>query len=212
MIQGLKLGKHVFPNVISVQTTRGCQNGQLGKRLVHIHRPRLLVPFLGNVLKRLLLNLGNISLHTRGTKSIGHGLELHLTLFAGSIVDHIGPENGLHKVIALILIQHVITGLEKQRLGFGADQEGHSLVKHWDCKDGTIVLDTSLHHVIGRLEEFRNNADKWNGNDRAFRHQRRRSFASSSWPQKEPPEGNQTSCQVVIPHVVVVVVYEYSKR
>lgn len=73
-------------------------------------------------------------------------------------------------------------------------------------------MDTSLHHVIGRLEEFRNNADKWNGNDRAFRHQRRRSFASSSWPQKEPPEGNQTSCQVVIPHVVVVVVYEYSKR
>jgi hypothetical protein len=76
-----------------------------------------------------LLNFGDVRLHARGLQSIGHGLELHLTLFLGSVVDDARTKDGGHEMITFVLTQGVVIGLEKQFLGFGADQEGHALVE-----------------------------------------------------------------------------------
>jgi hypothetical protein len=75
---------------------------------------------------------------------------------------------------------------------------------HRNRKDLTIIGITSLHHFIGILEEFGNDAHQRKvGEYLALRHQRRRIFATPSGSQHEPPERNQAQGHIKVPHCIV---------
>ena len=71
---------------------------------------------------------------------------------------------------------------------------------HRDCKDLTIIFIASLHHFIGILEEFANDANQRQGDRLTLRHERWRAFASASWAKGKEPECNQSQSKIKVPH------------
>lgn len=81
-----------------------------------------------------------------------------------------------------------------QKTGVRIAAKTHSIIQsasYRNCEDLPIVIVTSPHHVIGRLQEFRHNTNEWQRDDRTFCNQRRSIFSTPSRTQKEPPNSNQ---------------------
>mmetsp|Transcript_4353 Transcript_4353/g.9860 ORF Transcript_4353/g.9860 Transcript_4353/m.9860 type:complete len:232 (-) Transcript_4353:180-875(-) len=160
--------KQIFPHIISVEAATGSKNGQLRKRMKKVYFST--VPPRLEILPRFLLDFGSVPLETGGAKSIGHGLELHLSVFFGGVVDDPCPEDGFHKAVDFVLGEDFVGGFEEWFLGLGADEEGESFVEERNSKNRTILIVTALHHLHRTFTKFNNRPNDGNAAHWTRRH------------------------------------------